>query len=147
MAIEIKIPSIGESITEVTLAGWQVEDGDYVEEGDIIAEIESDKATLDLPADSSGTITLKAEEGADLKIGDVVATLEEGEGAPKKKEEPKEEKSETPKEAAQALTVRKSRSSCLPCRHKNHGGKRNLSSGRSRHGKRWTHHQRRRAKR
>lgn len=102
MAIEIKIPSIGESITEVTLAGWQVEDGDYVEEGDIIAEIESDKATLDLPADSSGTITLKVEEGSDLKIGDVVATLEEGKGAPKKKEEPKEEKSEAPKETASA---------------------------------------------
>lgn len=97
MAIEIKIPAIGESITEVTLAGWSVEDGDYVEEGDILAEIESDKATLELPADASGVITLKVEEGTDLKIGAVVATLEEGAGAPKKKEEKIEE---APKEQA-----------------------------------------------
>ncbi|MBC76703.1 MAG: dihydrolipoyllysine-residue succinyltransferase [Halobacteriovoraceae bacterium] len=91
MAIEIKIPAIGESITEVTLAGWHVEDGDFVEEGDILADIESDKATVELPAESSGTIKLIAEEGSDLKIGEVIASLEEGEGAPKKKEEPKEE--------------------------------------------------------
>lgn len=96
MAIEIKIPSIGESITEVTLAGWHVEDGDFVEEGDILADIESDKATVELPAESSGVIRLKAEEGSDLKIGEVIATLEEGEGAPKKKTE------EAPKEATSA---------------------------------------------
>ena len=99
MAIEIKIPSIGESITEVTLAGWHVEDGDFVEEGDILADIESDKATVELPAESSGVIRLKAEEGSDLKIGEVIATLEEGEGAPKKKTE------EAPKEAAPATPV------------------------------------------
>jgi len=100
MAIEIKIPAIGESITEVTLAGWHVEDGDFVEEGDILADIESDKATVELPAESSGTIKLIAEEGSDLKIGEVIASLEEGEGAPKKKEEPKEESSSTPSPAA-----------------------------------------------
>ena len=96
MAIEIKIPAIGESITEVTLAGWHVEDGDFVEEGDILADIESDKATVELPAESSGTIKLIAEEGSDLKIGEVIASLEEGEGVPKKKEEPKEESSSAP---------------------------------------------------
>ena len=100
MAIEVKIPAIGESITEVTLAGWHVEDGDFVEEGDILADIESDKATVELPAESSGTIKLIAEEGSDLKIGEVIASLEEGEGAPKKKEEPKEESSSTPSPAA-----------------------------------------------
>ena len=75
MAIEIKIPSIGESITEVTLASWHVADGDFVEEGDILADIESDKATVELPAESSGTITLKVEEGSDLPIGAVIAEL------------------------------------------------------------------------
>jgi 2-oxoglutarate dehydrogenase E2 component (dihydrolipoamide succinyltransferase) len=83
MAIEIKIPSIGESITEVTLATWHVADGDFVEEGDILADIESDKATVELPAESSGTITLKVEEGSDLEIGAVIAELVEGEGQKK----------------------------------------------------------------
>ncbi|MEX0799459.1 MAG: biotin/lipoyl-containing protein, partial [Bacteriovoracaceae bacterium] len=104
MAIEIKIPSIGESITEVTLAGWHVESGDYVEEGDILADIESDKATVELPAESSGTIELKAEEGSDLKIGEVIATLEEGVGAPKKKEEAPAEKDSSQAAAVQEKT-------------------------------------------
>lgn len=102
MAIEIKIPAIGESITEVTLAGWHVEDGDFVEEGDILADIESDKATVELPAESSGTIRLKAEEGSDLKIGDVIASLEEGAGAPKAKSEAQE--TAAPEQSAPAAT-------------------------------------------
>lgn len=84
MTIEIRIPAIGESIKEVTLASWSVADGDYVEQGDVLAEVESDKATLDLPAESSGIIKLMVEDGTDLKIGDLVATLTPGEG--KKKE-------------------------------------------------------------
>jgi 2-oxoglutarate dehydrogenase E2 component (dihydrolipoamide succinyltransferase) len=95
MAIEVKIPSIGESITEVTLASWQVSDGDYVEEGDILCEIESDKATLDMPAEESGTITLKVEEGTDLEIGAVIATLEPGEGSAKPKPSTEEKPQET----------------------------------------------------
>tara|TARA_B100001971_G_C18268036_1_gene596545 strand:- start:120549 stop:121781 length:1233 start_codon:yes stop_codon:yes gene_type:complete len=107
MAIEIKIPSIGESITEVTLASWHVADGDFVEEGDILADIESDKATVELPAESSGTITLKVEEGSDLPIGAVIAELAEGEGSAKPKAQEKSddkatEKSDTKKEEAQA---------------------------------------------
>lgn len=103
MAIEIKIPSIGESITEVTLASWQVQDGDFVEEGDILADIESDKATVELPAESSGTIRLKAQEGDDLKIGAVIATLEEGEGA--KASKPKaDDQDSAKKEAAKSQT-------------------------------------------
>jgi 2-oxoglutarate dehydrogenase E2 component (dihydrolipoamide succinyltransferase) len=81
MSIEIKIPTIGESITEVTLASWSVASGDFVNEGDILCEIESDKATVEMPAEQSGVITLVAEEGSDLEIGAVIATLEPGEGA------------------------------------------------------------------
>ncbi|MCO4753335.1 MAG: 2-oxoglutarate dehydrogenase complex dihydrolipoyllysine-residue succinyltransferase [Bacteriovoracaceae bacterium] len=102
MAIEIKIPAIGESITEVTLAGWHVEDGDFVEEGDILADIESDKATVELPAESSGTIKLLAEEGADLAIGAVIASLEEGEGTAKKKQEDAPAQSQTAQAPAAA---------------------------------------------
>ncbi len=89
MSIEIKIPSIGESITEVTLAAWVKESGDYVEEGEILCEIESDKATVELPAESSGILTIadSAEEGAELEIGAVIATLDTSasasSGAPK----------------------------------------------------------------
>lgn len=74
--VKIVIPSIGESITEVTLSSWTVEDGAYINEGDNIAEIESDKATLEMPAERSGKIKLIAEEGAELKIGDVIAELD-----------------------------------------------------------------------
>lgn len=100
MALEIKIPAIGESITEVTLVAWHKSDGDFVEEGEILCDIESDKATVELPAESSGTIKIQVEEGSDLPIGAVIATLEEGAGspAPKKEEAPAQEapKAEAP---------------------------------------------------
>lgn len=82
MATEIKVPVIGESITEVTLVAWHKADGEFVEEGDILCDIESDKATIELPAESSGVLKIGVEEGTDLKIGDVIATLEAGEGKP-----------------------------------------------------------------
>lgn len=84
MAIEVKVPAIGESVTEVTLVAWHVSDGDFVEEGDILCDLESDKATVELPAENSGTIKIVAEEGSDLAIGALVAHLEEGEGQAKK---------------------------------------------------------------
>ncbi len=89
MSIEVKIPQIGESVTEVTLASWLVEDGDQVDEGDNLCEIESDKANMELPAETAGVITFKAKEGDELKIGEVIATIKPGAGA--KKSEPKEE--------------------------------------------------------
>jgi 2-oxoglutarate dehydrogenase E2 component (dihydrolipoamide succinyltransferase) len=63
MILEMKVPSPGESISEVEIAEWLVSDGDYVEKDQTIAEVDSDKATLELPAEQSGIITLKAEEG------------------------------------------------------------------------------------
>ena len=76
MKQEIKVPSIGESINEVTLASWLVEDGSYVELDQPIAEFESDKATFELPAEFAGTITRAANEGDDIQIGAVVAYIE-----------------------------------------------------------------------
>ncbi len=76
MAIEIKIPSVGESITEVTLAAWLVEDGAQVEEDQAIAEIESDKSTMELTAPSAGIVRIKVPEGTDIRVGEVVAILE-----------------------------------------------------------------------
>ena len=76
MILEMKVPSPGESITEVEIATWLVEDGDYVEKDQAIAEVDSDKATLDLPAEASGTITLKAEEGDAVAVGAVVCLID-----------------------------------------------------------------------
>ena len=76
MALEMKVPSPGESITEVEIAQWLVEDGDYVEKDQAIAEVDSDKATLELPAEASGVITLKAEEGDVVEVGQVVCLID-----------------------------------------------------------------------
>ena len=76
MILEMKVPSPGESITEVEIAEWLVQDGDYVEKDQVIAEVDSDKATLELPAEVSGTITLKAEEGDAVAVGSVVCLID-----------------------------------------------------------------------
>lgn len=106
--LEMKVPSPGESITEVEIATWLVKDGDYVEKDQAIAEVDSDKATLELPAEQAGIITLKAEEGEVVKVGQVVCLIDmsgaKPEGtvapvaeAPKAEEAPKVE---APKPAA-----------------------------------------------
>ena len=104
MALEMKVPSPGESITEVEIAQWLVEDGDYVEKDQAIAEVDSDKATLELPAEASGIITLKAEEGDAVAVGEVVCLIDTDAAKPEgdssgDKEEQKEEKAEPKKEA------------------------------------------------
>lgn len=76
MALEMKVPSPGESIKEVEIAQWLVEDGDYVEKDQAIAEVDSDKATLELPAEESGIITLKAEEGDVVAVGAIVCLID-----------------------------------------------------------------------
>ena len=76
MILEMKVPSPGESITEVEIAQWLVADGDYVEKDQAIAEVDSDKATLELPAEVSGTITHKAEEGDAVEVGQVVCLID-----------------------------------------------------------------------
>lgn len=82
MILEMKVPSPGESITEVEIAQWLVADGDYVEKDQAIAEVDSDKATLELPAEVSGTISLKAEEGDAVEVGQVVCLIDT-DGQPK----------------------------------------------------------------
>ena len=74
--LEMKVPSPGESITEVQIASWLVKNGDYVEKDQAIAEVDSDKATLELPAEESGIITLKAAEGDAVKVGAVVCLID-----------------------------------------------------------------------
>jgi len=98
MILEMKVPSPGESITEVEIAEWLVEDGDYVEKDQAIAEVDSDKATLELPAEQSGTITLKAEVGDAVEVGAVVCLIDTSAAKPAGGDAPKkEEKKEAPK--------------------------------------------------
>ncbi|MDQ6756612.1 MAG: 2-oxoglutarate dehydrogenase complex dihydrolipoyllysine-residue succinyltransferase [Bacteroidota bacterium] len=98
MAIEIKVPSVGESITEVTLVKWLKQNGDYVERDEVIAELESEKATFEINAQQAGVLTTVANEGDTLKIGDVAARIDESAAKPEKAAEPKaEEKKEKKK--------------------------------------------------
>ena len=104
--LEMKVPSPGESITEVEIATWLVKDGDYVEKDQPIAEVDSDKATLELPAEESGIITLKAEEGDAVEVGQVVCLIDtsaakpDGGAAPKSEEKAAEPAKEAPKAEA-----------------------------------------------
>ncbi|WP_298314080.1 2-oxoglutarate dehydrogenase complex dihydrolipoyllysine-residue succinyltransferase [uncultured Aquimarina sp.] len=110
MALEMKVPSPGESITEVEIAQWLVEDGDYVEKDQAIAEVDSDKATLELPAEASGIITLKAEEGDAVAVGEVVCLIDTDAAKPDgNTSEPAKEvkKEETPAPVAAPATPAK----------------------------------------
>jgi len=115
MILEMKVPSPGESIKEVEIATWLVKDGDYVEKDQAIAEVDSDKATLELPAEASGIITLKAEEGDAVAVGAVVCLIDTSATKPSgsapaaevKAEAPKaeEKKAEAPKTAPVVATT------------------------------------------
>lgn len=113
--IDIKVPTVGESISEVTLLKWNKKDGDYVERDEVIAELESEKATFEVNAEKAGVLKTAAQEGDTLKIGDLLASIDEsaskpsGNGATEKaadkKEEPKEEKKASkPAESAAPVT-------------------------------------------
>ncbi|WP_372973250.1 2-oxoglutarate dehydrogenase complex dihydrolipoyllysine-residue succinyltransferase [Muriicola sp.] len=123
MILEMKVPSPGESITEVEIAEWLVKDGDYVEKDQAIAEVDSDKATLELPAEESGVITLKAEEGDAVAVGEVVCLIDTdapkpegkgGEAKPTKAEKPAEEEKPKPAEKSQPEEAKKTYASGTP---------------------------------
>jgi len=100
MILEMKVPSPGESIKEVEIATWLVADGDYVEKDQAIAEVDSDKATLELPAEASGIITLKAEEGDAVAVGAVVCLIDTSAAKPEGDAPKAEKKEEAPKAEA-----------------------------------------------
>lgn len=106
MILEMKVPSPGESIKEVEIATWLVQDGDYVEKDQAIAEVDSDKATLELPAEASGIITLKAEEGDAVAVGAVVCLIDTSAAKPEGSAPKTEKKEEAPKvEAPKPVTA------------------------------------------
>ncbi len=87
MALSIKVPSVGESISEVTIANWLKKDGEHVEADEVLCEIESEKATFELNAEISGTLHINAKEGDTVKIGDIIASIEAGESKAAPKEQ------------------------------------------------------------
>ncbi len=105
MIIEIKVPSPGESITEVEIGSWLVEDGAVVAKDQEIAEVESDKATLTIVASEGGKIELKSEEGEAVEVGAVVCTIDTSVEAPAAEEKPKEEEKAPEPEAPKAKTA------------------------------------------
>ena len=106
--LEMKVPSPGESISEVEIAAWLVNEGDYVEKDQAIAEVDSDKATLELPAEESGTIQFKAEEGDVVQVGQVVCVIDTAAKAPQTTTEAATEAAtEATKEVEEAPIVQK----------------------------------------
>ena len=104
MLLEMRVPSPGESISEVEIAEWLVEDGDYVEKDQAIAEIDSDKATLELPAEESGTIKIVVSDGETVSVGDIVCIIDTSAKGEAKVKTTKEEVTETPKVVVKAAT-------------------------------------------
>ncbi|MCF7804410.1 MAG: 2-oxoglutarate dehydrogenase complex dihydrolipoyllysine-residue succinyltransferase [Candidatus Marinimicrobia bacterium] len=100
MKHEITVPEVGESISEVVVAEWLKQDGEYVDVDDVICEIESDKASFEVPSDKAGTLQIKAQTDDTVSVGDVLAVIDtEGEGEDTAEEEPEPEKTEEPQEA------------------------------------------------
>lgn len=103
MAVELKVPSPGESVSEVQIARWIKKDGDYVEKDEEIAEIDSDKATLTLTAEADGVLHINTKEGETVAVGTVVATIDTNGKAPEKKQSsaPAAEQAPAPKKSEQ----------------------------------------------
>jgi 2-oxoglutarate dehydrogenase E2 component (dihydrolipoamide succinyltransferase) len=102
--IEIKVPSIGESVTEVTLSTWLKKDGDYVKLDENLCELESEKATFELPSEAEGKLTIIAQEGADLKIGNIVCTIDTADKGPQGVDENPKAEIVPPKEVEKPIT-------------------------------------------
>lgn len=118
MAIEIKVPQAGESVTEADIAAWLKEDGDYIEEGDLVCELETDKANMELPADGEGILRIKVEEGETVAVGTVIATLEAGEKPASSTSSKKEQENSTIQQAPTAAASEKTVQHASPAANK-----------------------------
>jgi 2-oxoglutarate dehydrogenase E2 component (dihydrolipoamide succinyltransferase) len=105
--LEVKVPAVGESISQVTIAKWLVKEGDYVNRDQVVAELESDKATFELNAEAAGTITFAAQEGDDVAVGAVICKIDTSAEAPAKTTAPEKEKVETKAEPVKATEAPK----------------------------------------
>src|SRR6266513_4360071 len=106
--IDIKVPTVGESINEVTLLKWNKKDGDYVERDEVIAEMESEKATFEVNAEKAGVLKIAAQEGDTLKIGDLLASIDKNAAKPNGNGKPEEKIQGITAKAQEAITKKKS---------------------------------------
>ncbi len=105
--LEVKVPAVGESISQVTISKWLVKEGDYVNRDQVVAELESDKATFELNAEAAGTITFAAQEGDDVAVGAVICKIDTSAAAPAKTVAPEKVKVETKTEPAKVAETPK----------------------------------------
>lgn len=105
--LEVKVPAVGESISQVTIAKWLVKEGDYVNRDQVVAELESDKATFELNAEAAGTITFAAQEGDDVAVGAVICKIDTSAQAPAKAAVSETPKAETKAASATAVETPK----------------------------------------
>src|SRR4051812_12353937 len=92
MSVEVKIPAVGESITSGVVSVWHKKTGDYVQPGDALFTLETDKVSTEIAAETAGVLETKANEGQEVKIGEVVATIDDSKSAPSETASPPEQK-------------------------------------------------------
>jgi 2-oxoglutarate dehydrogenase E2 component (dihydrolipoamide succinyltransferase) len=109
--VEMKVPTVGESVTEVTISGWSKKDGDTVQLDEVLCELESDKATFELPAEAAGVLRIVAEAGTTLPIGAVICKIEVGAGSSAASQPAAEVPAAAPQSNGQAVTANASNDS------------------------------------
>src|SRR5438874_13288162 len=107
MAIEVKIPAVGESITSGVVSVWRKKSGEFVNEGEPIFTLETDKVSTEIVAEKAGLLETKVPEGQEVKIGEVVATIDDSKKRPEEKKVPEEKKAEKPPEKKKAPEKKK----------------------------------------
>ncbi len=114
MAIEVKIPSVGESITSGVVSAWHKKSGDFVNEGEALFTLETDKVSTEIVAEKAGVLETKVPEGQEVKIGEVVAIIDDSKGTPAEKKEEKPQKKEPEKKKGNRTRKkgRRRKSSC-----------------------------------
>ena len=107
MAIEVKIPSVGESITSGVVSAWHKKSGEFVNEGEALFTLETDKVSTEIVAEKAGVLETKVPEGQEVKIGEVVAIIDDSKGTPAEKKEEKPQKKEPEKKETEAEPEKK----------------------------------------
>ena len=110
MSVDIKVPSPGESVSEVEIASWLVSDGDYVEKDQEIVELDSDKATLALPAEESGVVSIRVEEGESVEVGQVIGSIDPDADKPEGSSDDKKDQKDEDKSGEEEDTQKKDKS-------------------------------------
>src|SRR5215468_4576113 len=108
MAIEVKIPSVGESITSGVVSAWHKKSGEFVDAGEALFTLETDKVSTEIVAEKAGVLETKVPEGQEVKIGEVVAMIDDSKGSPSEKEEEKPKKAKPQEKKKEAEPENKS---------------------------------------